>query len=108
MEILIERGRPFLVLDYIAKYKALNMYRELPEYHAATSYIVTMYEKPCFSTALHWAAGHGQKGIVTLLLDRVNLRAGHLRQTALHYAARKNQVATVSRAFGQWCLYQCR
>ncbi|KAL2784336.1 ankyrin repeat-containing domain protein [Aspergillus keveii] len=96
MEILIEKGRPFLVLDYIAKYKALNMYRELPEYHAATSYIVAMYEKPCFSTALHWAAGHGQKEIVALLLDRVNLRAGHLRQTALHYAARKNQVATAA------------
>ncbi|KAL3490756.1 ankyrin repeat-containing domain protein [Aspergillus germanicus] len=39
-------------------------------------------------------AGFGQTEIVRLLLDRVNLRAGRNRDTALHYAARGNRVAT--------------
>ncbi|CEL02078.1 hypothetical protein ASPCAL01653 [Aspergillus calidoustus] len=94
MEILIERGRPFLVLDYIARYNALGRSYHQVQYNVAKSYAITKCDKDRFSTALHWAAGYGQTKLVALLLDRVNLRAGHRRQTALHYAARKNQVVT--------------
>ncbi|KAL4879021.1 ankyrin repeat-containing domain protein [Aspergillus karnatakaensis] len=93
MQILISRGRPCLVLDHIARYTQTGYAaHEQCEYNCERSYQITEKETAAFATALHWAAFYGQIEIMQLLLTRVNLRAGKDRQTALHYAARGNQV----------------
>ncbi|KAL2832229.1 ankyrin repeat-containing domain protein [Aspergillus pseudoustus] len=94
MEILIERGSWALMLAYRDKYEdnPRKLYYRHKKYDADLSVNVIAQEKECFSLALHWAAGYNQELVALPLLDRVNLRAGKLRRTALHYAAENNHV----------------
>ncbi|KAL4900150.1 ankyrin repeat-containing domain protein [Aspergillus multicolor] len=91
MEILIERGRPELALYYKTKYQ--HGRHHCKEYDASQR---MAGEKRSYALALQWAAYYGQEPIVELLIDRVNLRSGESRRTALHYAAIANQVGTAA------------
>lgn len=90
MEILIERGRLYLILDHKGRFSKCSS--KLVEYDAGESEHVVAVEKTSLSPVLHWAALHGEKEIALLLIDRVNLRAGFRNRTALHYAVVGNQL----------------
>lgn len=90
MEILIERGRPYLVLDHTHRYPGRS--NECKEYDAGRSQVIVAVENKSFSPVLHWAALYGQEEIALLLMDRVNLRAAFRNRTALHYAVMGNQL----------------
>ncbi|KAI9368373.1 ankyrin repeat-containing domain protein [Aspergillus egyptiacus] len=92
MKHYIEQGRPHLILYYRSKYASQTGLQHNRDFHVGRSDLITRFENRSYRLALHWAAYYGQESIVRLLLDRVNLRAGPYRQTALHYAARSNQV----------------
>ncbi|KAL3466953.1 ankyrin repeat-containing domain protein [Aspergillus heterothallicus] len=97
MEILIERGSRGLMLHYMSKYQSIESKRHYKneQYSAVLSVNILRQEKECFSWALHWAAAYGNISVALPLMDRVNLRVGNLGQTALHCAARNNQVEMV-------------
>lgn len=101
MEIMIERGRPDLVLHYKAKYTRIPQAMRgdtthKVEYSIPDSTFRNRCENNSFALALHFAAYHGQEQIARLMMDRVNHRAGKANQTALHYAAGNNQVHMVA------------
>lgn len=52
-------------------------------------------EKRVFRASLHWAAYYGSEQIARLLLDRVRIRCGDRKMTALHVAAMNGHAAIV-------------